>query len=31
MICILGAAWGAGVGTIIGLAWPYEKWHRVIR
>ena len=27
----VGAAWGAGVGAVIGLVWPYERWHRVIR
>lgn len=27
----VGAAWGAGIGAVIGLIWPYERWHRVIR
>jgi hypothetical protein len=27
----VGAAWGGGVGALIGLIWPYERWHRVIR
>jgi hypothetical protein len=27
----VGAAWGAGIGGVIGLAFPYERWHRVIR
>ncbi len=27
----VGAAWGAGIGAVIGLAFPYERWHRVIR
>jgi hypothetical protein len=26
-----GAAWGAGIGAVVGLIWPYEQWHRVIR
>ena len=24
-----GAAWGAGVGAVIGLLWPTERWSRV--
>jgi hypothetical protein len=27
----VGAAWGAGVGAVVGMIWPYERWHRVIR
>jgi len=27
----VGAAWGAGIGAVVGLIWPYERWHRVIR
>jgi len=27
----VGAAWGAGIGAVIGLVWPYERWRRVIR
>ena len=27
----VGAAWGGGIGAVIGLSWPYERWHRVIR
>jgi hypothetical protein len=26
----VGAAWGGGIGAVIGLTWPYERWHRVI-
>jgi hypothetical protein len=26
----VGAAWGGGVGAVIGLIWPYEHWKRVI-
>jgi hypothetical protein len=26
-----GAAWGAGIGAALGLIWPHERWHRVIR
>lgn len=26
----VGAAWGAGIGAVIGLTWPYERWRRVI-
>ena len=26
----VGAAWGAAIGAVVGLAWPYERWHRVI-
>ena len=26
----VGAAWGAGIGGVVGLAWPYERWRRVI-
>lgn len=27
----VGAAWGGGIGAAVGLIWPYEHWHRVIR
>jgi len=27
----VGAAWGAGIGAVVGLIWPYEHWRRVIR
>jgi len=27
----VGASWGGGIGTIVGFAFPYERWHRVIR
>ena len=27
----VGAAWGGGIGAVIGLVWPYERWRRVIR
>jgi len=27
----VGASWGGGIGAIVGLAFPYERWHRVIR
>jgi hypothetical protein len=27
----VGAAWGGGIGAVIGFAFPYERWHRVIR
>ena len=27
----VGAAWGAGIGAVVGLIWPYERWRRVIR
>lgn len=27
----VGAAWGGGIGAAVGLIWPYEQWHRVIR
>lgn len=26
----VGAAWGAGIGAVVGFAWPHERWHRVI-
>ena len=26
----VGASWGAGIGAIVGLAFPHERWHRVI-
>jgi hypothetical protein len=26
----VGAEWGAGIGAVVGLIWPYERWHRVI-
>jgi hypothetical protein len=27
----VGAAWGAGIGAVVGLAFPHERWRRVIR
>lgn len=27
----VGAAWGAGIGAVIGLTFPHERWRRVIR
>jgi len=27
----IGAAWGGGIGAVVGLIWPHERWHRVIR
>jgi len=27
----VGAAWGAGIGAVVGLVLPHERWHRVIR
>ena len=27
----VGAAWGAGIGAVVGFAWPSERWRRVIR
>ena len=27
----VGAAWGAGVGAVVGFIWPHERWRRVIR
>ena len=27
----VGAAWGGGIGALIGFIWPYERWRRVIR
>lgn len=26
----VGAAWGAGIAGVIGFAFPYERWRRVI-
>ena len=26
----VGAAWGGGIGAVIGLVWPHETWRRVI-
>lgn len=26
----VGAAWGGGVGAVVGLIWPSERWQRVI-
>jgi len=26
----VGAAWGAGIGAVVGLTFPYERWRRVI-
>jgi hypothetical protein len=25
----LGAAWGAGIGAVVGFVWPTERWRRV--
>ena len=25
----VGAAWGAGIGGVLGLLFPHEQWHRV--
>jgi hypothetical protein len=27
----VGAAWGAGIGAVVGLAFPHEHWRRIIR
>jgi hypothetical protein len=27
----VGAAWGGGIGAVVGLIWPHERWQRVIR
>jgi hypothetical protein len=27
----VGAAWGGGIGAVVGFAFPHERWHRVIR
>jgi hypothetical protein len=27
----VGASWGAGLGALVGLAFPHEHWRRVIR
>jgi hypothetical protein len=27
----VGAAWGAGIGAVVGLIWPYERWRRIMR
>jgi hypothetical protein len=27
----VGAAWAAGISAVVGLAFPYERWRRVIR
>ena len=27
----VGAAWGAGIGAVVGLLFPHEQWHRVRR
>ena len=27
----VGAAWGGGIGAVIGFAFPHERWRRVIR
>ena len=24
----VGAEWGAGIGAVVGLIWPFEQWHR---
>ncbi|MDP9205764.1 MAG: hypothetical protein M3P12_09955 [Gemmatimonadota bacterium] len=26
----VGAAWGGGIGAIVGFTWPHERWRRVI-
>jgi hypothetical protein len=26
----VGAEWGAGIGAVVGLIWPFEQWHRVL-
>jgi hypothetical protein len=26
----VGAAWGGGIGALVGLVFPYEHWQRVI-
>ena len=26
----VGAAWGAGIGGVLGLIFPFEQWRRVI-
>jgi hypothetical protein len=25
----VGAVWGAGIGAVVGFAFPHERWHRV--
>ena len=25
----VGAAWGAGIGAVVGFVFPHERWHRV--
>lgn len=25
----VGAAWGAGIGAVVGFIWPHERWRRV--
>jgi hypothetical protein len=27
----VGAAWGGGIGAVIGFVFPFERWDRVIR
>ena len=27
----VGAAWGGGIGAVVGLTFPHEHWRRVIR
>ena len=27
----VGAAWGGGIGAVLGFVWPHERWDRVIR
>ena len=27
----VGAAWGAGIGAVLGFTFPHERWRRVIR
>lgn len=26
----VGAAWGGGLGAVLGFIWPHERWRRVI-
>jgi hypothetical protein len=27
----VGASWGAGIGAVLGLAFPHESWRKVMR
>jgi len=27
----VGAEWGAGIGAVLGVVFPFEQWRRVIR